>query len=218
MSARRRSPLPAVRYGKPVILLFAKAPVPGTVKTRLALALGENEAAALHRRLTRRALETALAAKLGPVILFCAPDTQHAFFRQLKRNTGVMLRSQRGADLGERMHHAMTYALGRYPGVLVIGSDCPSMKEDYLRQAAQVLESGEVSLVLGPATDGGYVLMGASRVDRCLFSGVPWGSDQVLDVTRARLRAMSRRWRELAPLDDVDRPEDLARIDPALLS
>ncbi len=72
--------------------------------------------------------------------------------------------------------------------------------------------------MLGPATDGGYVLMGASRVDRCLFSGVPWGSDQVLDVTRARLRAMSRRWRELAPLDDVDRPEDLARIDPALLS
>lgn len=209
--------MPPGEYGKAVILLFAKAPVPGTVKTRLASVLGEKEAAALHRRLTRRALKTALSAKLGPVILFCAPDTRHAFFRRLKRESGVVLRSQRGADLGERMHHAMTYALARYRGAIVIGSDCPAMDENYLRQAAEVLECGDSTLVLGPATDGGYVLIGASLIPRGLFTDVPWGSNEVLEITRARLKATGRSWHELAPLDDVDRPGDLSRMDPALL-
>lgn len=190
----------------------------GKVKTRLVPALGEKGAAALHRRLTRRALTTAVESKLGAVILYCDPDTRHAFFRRLKADLLVPLRSQRGADLGERMHHAMTSALSSHRAALLIGSDCPGLDQQYLRQAVVSLTSGEVPLVLGPARDGGYVLIGATRLDRRIFHAVPWGTDRVLDETRARLRELGWGWRELAPLEDVDRPEDLERLEPGLVS
>lgn len=217
MSPRDRSRLRPGESESPAILLFAKAPVAGKVKTRLIAALGAENAAALHRRLTEHALKTALGANLGPVILFCAPDTRHAFFRQLKFDSGVPLRSQRGADLGERMYHAMSSALSRHRAALLFGSDCPAIDGAYLRRAADALTSGGAPVVLGPAADGGYVLVGATRLDRRLFDGVPWGSGQVLHLTRERLRALGWRWRELGPLEDVDRPEDLARLDSALL-
>ncbi len=199
-------------------MLFSKAPVAGRVKTRLIDALGAGGAAALHRRLTRQALNTALSANLGPVHLFCAPDTRHPFFRGLKMESGVPLRSQRGRNLGERMHHAMAFALARHRSVLIIGSDCPQLSAEYLARASAALRSPGVPVVLGPATDGGYVLIGASRSDPALFHQVPWGTDRVLDVTRARLRALGWRWHELAPLQDVDRPEDLDRLDDSLRS
>jgi rSAM/selenodomain-associated transferase 1 len=217
LSVRRLSPSAPRTSGRAAILVFAKAPVAGKVKTRLIPALGEQGAAGLHRRLTRRALAAALRSRLGPVILFCAPDTRHGFFRQMKGDLGVPLRSQKGADLGERMHHALSFALSRHAAALLIGSDCPGIDAEYLRQAACSLNSADVPLVLGPAGDGGYVLIGARRLHRRIFTGVPWGSGQVLEVTRARLRELGWGWHELAPLEDVDRPQDLARLDPGLL-
>ena len=197
--------------------MFARAPVAGKVKTRLIPTLGGEGAAALHRRLTRRTLTAAVRSKVGPVTLFCSPDTRHGFFRGLKGELSVSLRSQRGADLGERMHHAMAFALSSHTAALLIGSDCPGIDPGYLRQAAISLNSGDDPVVLGPARDGGYVLIGARRLDRRIFHAVPWGTGQVLEVTRARLRGLGWGWRELAPLEDVDRPQDLARLDPGLL-
>ncbi len=202
----------------PAILVFARAPVAGKVKTRLIPALGAKGAAALHRRLTRQALTAAVESKLGAVILFCAPDTRHSFFRRLKSEFGVPLRSQQGIDLGERMHHAMAFALSRHRAALLIGSDCAEIDPAYLHRAAARLNSGDASIVLGPAMDGGYVLIGASRLDCRLFHRVPWGTGRVLAVTRSRLRELGWRWDELATLGDVDRPEDLARLEPGLLS
>ncbi len=190
----------------------------GRVKTRLIPALGAKRAAALHRRLTRQTLTSALNSRIGPVILFCVPDTRHPFFRQLKSDLGISLRSQRGADLGERMHHALKSALSQHTSALIIGSDCPGIDEQYLRQAAASLISGDNPVVLGPARDGGYVLLGATRLDPLIFHAVPWGSGQVLEVTRARLRELGWSWSELAPMEDVDRPEDLVRLEPGLLS
>jgi rSAM/selenodomain-associated transferase 1 len=201
----------------PAILVFARAPVAGTVKTRLISALGAKGAAALSRRLTRHALSAAVESKLGAVILFCLPDTRHSFFRKLKSEFGIPLRSQQGADLGGRMHHAMAFALSRHRAVLLIGSDCAEMGPAYLRRAAARLNSGDAPIVLGPAMDGGYVLIGASRLDCRLFDRVPWGTGRVLDVTRSRLRELGWRWDELATLEDVDRPEDLARLEARLL-
>jgi rSAM/selenodomain-associated transferase 1 len=192
--------------------------VAGKVKTRLIPVLGGEGAAALHRRLTRRAVTAALDSKLGPVTLFCTPDTRHRFFRGLKGELGISLRSQRGGNLGERMRHAMAFALLSHTVVLLIGSDCPGIDPRYLRQAAVSLNSSGDPIVLGPATDGGYVLIGARRLDRRIFDTVPWGTGQVLEVTRARLRELGWGWRELAPLEDVDRPQDLPRLDPCLLS
>lgn len=116
------------------------------------------------------------------------------------------------------MHHALKSALSGHTSALIIGSDCPAIDIEYLRQAAANLTSGDDPVVLGPARDGGYVLIGATRLDPLIFHAVPWGSGQVLEVTRARLRELGWSWSELVPMEDVDRPQDLARLGPGLLS
>jgi hypothetical protein len=93
---------------------------------------------------------------------------------------------------------------------VLIGTDCPAMNADYLRRACRYLDAGS-AVVLGPAEDGGYVLIAARTCDRRLFSDIPWSSDRVLQLTRARLRALKLPYKELDTLWDVDRPEDLRR-------
>jgi hypothetical protein len=120
------------------------------------------------------------------------------------------------------MHRALARALRGAERAVLIGADCPALTPAYLREAIAALEGADV--VLGPARDGGYVLVGARRVAPALFDGIAWGSSRVLDEQRACLRALGWRWSELATLWDVDRPEDLERVrceladGPALLS
>ncbi len=216
MTGRRCSSLRLTPSNRPAILVFARAPVSGKVKTRLVPALGAEGAAELHRRLTRHAIATAVAAELGEVILYCAPHTGHAFFRRVKNEFGISLRRQKGADLGERMHHAISFALSRFPAAILIGSDCADIEPAYLQQAAARLKSDAASVVLGPAADGGYVLIAATHIDAKVFIDVPWGTSGVLAATRRRLNNLGWRFSELATLADVDRPEDLARLPPEL--
>lgn len=190
-------------------LVFAKAPRPGEVKTRLIPLLGAQGAAALHRQLTHRTLVTATAADLGPVELHAAPDTRDAFLRDCGHRLGVPLFPQRGADLGERLRNAFDDALARHGRVIIIGTDCPALTVQHLREAALALETHDAVLI--PAEDGGYALIGLTRCDDTLFSDIAWGGDTVLDTTRARLKALKWRWHELETLWDVDRPEDYRR-------
>jgi uncharacterized protein len=193
-------------------MVFAKAPMPGRVKSRLVPALGEQAAAELHRQLVERTLCTALAAGLGPVELWCAPGTDDAFFAACARQYGISLRAQGVGDLGMRMARALEQALsGDSPGLLV-GSDCPVLTAEYLGEAAAGLAGGN-DAVFGPAEDGGYVLIGLARKPSAqLFEGIAWGTATVMQETRARLARLNWRWRELATLWDVDRPEDLLRL------
>lgn len=189
------------------LIIFAKAPVAGAVKTRLVPALGAAGAARLHERLVDRALATACAAGLGPVALACAPDGSHPFFASRAARFEVSLIEQGPGDLGERMHRALVAGLP----ALIIGADCPAMTPEYLREAAAALTAG-VDAVFGPAEDGGYVLVAARRVRPEVFAQIGWGGPDVMEEQRARLRAFGWRWSELAPLWDVDRPRDLARL------
>jgi glycosyltransferase A (GT-A) superfamily protein (DUF2064 family) len=109
------------------------------------------------------------------------------------------------------MHAAFSRALAGAPAAIVIGSDCPALAPEHLRAAAAVLAGGE-DAVLAPAEDGGYVLIGLAHPERSLFERIAWGGPTVLAETRARLAAAGLRWRELATLWDVDRPEDLDRL------
>lgn len=172
--------------------MFSRAPVPGRVKTRLVPRLGEWRAARLHARLTAHALRTAKAAACGPVELY---DTAQ----------------QRGADLGERMYRALSAALRRHRGAIIIGADCPALRPSDLRRAARLLAGG-CDVVLAPAEDGGYVLIGVKRISPRLFAGIEWGTSQVYPKTVIRLEALGFRWRALRRLWDVDRPEDLERL------
>jgi len=174
------------------VLVFSRRAVPGRVKTRLAPRLGDWGAARLHARLTRHALRIAAAASCGPVELH---DTA----------------KQRGADLGERMHRALARALRRHRGAIVIGSDCPALRPDDLARAARWLAGG-CEVVLAPAEDGGYVLIGARRISPEVFRGIEWGSSSVYQGTARRLSDLGYRWRALRRLWDVDRPEDLERL------
>ncbi len=212
------------------ILVFAKAPIPGRAKTRLIPALGAVGAAMLQQRLTLHTLVTASRSRL-PTQLWCHPDPRHPFFTACADGFGIPCRSQQGDDLGARMQYAATVALGEGVGpishpasatdageigdpVLLIGTDCPDLAAADLTTAAESLADNDA--VLGPALDGGYYLLGLRRLHPSLFEGIPWGTDAVLAETRRRLAALGWRWRELASLADIDRPEDLAFLPPCL--
>jgi len=193
------------------VIVFAKAPVPGAVKTRLVPVLGAKGAARLHAQLVERALVTAVASRGGAVELHAAPHSRHPFFAAMARRHGVRLRAQARGGLGERMRHALERALRHAPAALLIGSDCPALRPADLGRALRALRTG-VDAVFAPTEDGGYALIGLRRVSPRLFAGIEWGGAAVMRETRARLRAMDWRWRELRTVWDVDRPEDYARL------
>jgi len=193
-------------------MVFAKAPTPGQVKTRLIPSLGESGAAQLQRQLIARTLHTAEEARLGTLELWCAPGPDDPFFAACAQRYGIGLRTQCEGNLGARMAFALESALATGSPGLLIGCDCPVLTPAYLREAAAALADGN-DAVLGPAEDGGYVLIGLARHPPAqLFADVPWGTATVMQETRVRLTQSNFRWSELALVWDVDRPEDLQRL------
>ncbi len=191
-----------------MILIFAKYPIPGKVKTRLIPTLGAQRAARLHRRMTEAALDTAEASGLPAVL--CATGAPLRHFRAWLGNGPVFVRQGDG-DLGRRMERAFARAFRQGTDkTLAIGADVPGLTPKLLRDAAAALDSADV--VLGPASDGGYYLMGMRRLHLPLFQGVAWGSDTVLSQTRQLIVATGLKYRELPVLPDVDRPADLLSV------
>ena len=193
------------------LVVFAKAPQPGRVKTRLVPLLGEQGAARLHARMIEDTLRLAARARFARVELHCAPHARHRIFATLARRYSVTLHTQVHGDLGARMLRACERALRTAKTVVLIGTDCPVLRVADLRAAARALQGGN-DAVLSPAEDGGYALIGLRRISPRLFSGIEWGSDSVLQQTRMRLRELEWRWRELRAVWDVDRPDDYARL------
>lgn len=195
------------------LLLFAKVPERGQVKTRLQPMLGVDGAMDLHQRLIRYTWQR-LAASQGTLgirsELWASGVGGDMFFAGL--NPTPFLAIQTGRDLGERMWSAASHALESAQYVIIVGADCPSVDLNYVQEAVTALKRG-VPVVLGPADDGGYVLLGVRKpLVPEMFSDIPWGTDQVLIRTRSRLREQGIGWQELSPRWDVDRPEDLKRL------
>lgn len=206
----------ALRYGyRPrapaALAILAKAPVPGLAKTRLMPLLGAAGAARAQRGFALQTLATARAASTGSVTLWCAPDASHRFFRTLQQRHGVTILTQPAGDLGHRMAIAASHHFSRAPHapLLIIGTDCPVLTSAHLQQAADTLQTCDVVLI--PAEDGGYVLIGLRRLLPGVFNEVEWSTPQVLRQTRERLKAAGASWRELPPLWDVDEPADWLR-------
>jgi rSAM/selenodomain-associated transferase 1 len=191
-------------------IVFAKAPVPGLAKTRLAPALGAIGAAALAERMLHHALAQARVAGIGPVELCAAPDATHPGLRAAAAEHGASLSEQGSGDLGERMHRALARSLEHHPQALLIGTDAPALDAARLREAAQTLQRHDGVFV--PALDGGYVLVGQRRSDASWFAGMTWSHAQVMADTRDRLRAAGVRWAELSPVVDIDEPADLVHL------
>lgn len=195
------------------VIVFAKAPVAGLAKTRLAPALGAAGAAALAARLLDHAVQAAVDAAVGPVELCTTPDAAHPAFVRLRHALGVTLTVQGDGDLGRRMNRALTRALQQHERVLLTGTDAPALDAARLREAAAVLgaDAGP-DAVFVPALDGGYALVGLRRPAPALFDRVPWSTPQVMAATRECARAAGLRWSELAPVADIDEPADLVHL------
>lgn len=198
---------------KPAIIVFAKAPVAGLAKTRLAPVLGAAGAAALAARMLRHTLAEAVASGLGPVELCAAPDATHPALQAAAAACGATLAEQGEGDLGQRMHRALARCLLRHEGALLVGTDAPALDAAMLRQAADALQQHE--LVFVPALDGGYALVGQRRADPRWFFDMAWSHASVMADTRARLRAAGAQWAELPPVADIDEPADLRHLPPA---
>jgi rSAM/selenodomain-associated transferase 1 len=197
--------------GRERLIVFAKGGRPGAVKTRLVPALGAASAAALHERLVEHTMTTARKAAPGELEL-CASPIEDAFLGDCAKRHGATLVAQNGADLGERMHSAFERALelDRCSAAVLIGSDCPALTPELVRLAFAALVDHDA--VIAPAEDGGYVLIGLSRLDACVFGGIEWSTDRVMARTRERLAMRQLRWHELPTLWDVDRPADYERL------
>jgi rSAM/selenodomain-associated transferase 1 len=194
--------------GSTLLIQFARAPVPGRVKTRMLPELSEAAACELHRALVLWTCRRLVGSRIGPVQLAVTGAPADPLFRQCTTIGASAILVQRGRDLGERMHHALAEGLREYAKVVVVGSDCPAIDGAYVSRARDALDGSPV--VLGPAVDGGYVLVGLTAPLPGLFEAMPWGTGKVLAETRRRLRAMHLIWAELEPLADIDEPRDLA--------
>jgi len=198
------------QHSDAVILIFCKAPIAGQVKTRLIPTLTAEQAAQLHIELTLNTLQRATQQPLCPVQLWCTPSINHEFFNTLAQNYPITLWQQQGNDLGERMNHALNTALKHYQRAVLIGCDCPSLTPQDLAAAIHALNE-QTPVVLAPAEDGGYVLIGLNRPHPELFTDMPWSQSHLMQQTRARCQQHGIAYCELSTQWDVDTPADLLR-------
>jgi rSAM/selenodomain-associated transferase 1 len=196
--------------GDTYTLVFAKAPVPGRVKTRLIPALGAVGAARLAGRLLDDILGRALAADIGPVELCASPAVTHPDWAGHVLPAGLATSDQGAGDLGARMARAARRHLDTGRRVLLIGTDCPALSVLCLREAAAALDDHQAAMV--PARDGGYVLLGLRGFHPSLFADLPWSTAAVADLTLARIAALGWRAWVGAELQDIDEPADLHHL------
>jgi uncharacterized protein len=198
------------------LVIFAKAPIPGQVKTRLCPPLTPDEAATLHGSFVLDTLERTKTA-VGKLklrmdrYLACAPSSTHVFFKIMEERQGVKLIDQVGNDLGARMHQAVETMFSRgYRRTIIIGTDVPTVPLEYFRQALTLLDSHD--LTIGPALDGGYYLIGMSKLVPELFADVPWSTDQVLRLTQGKAARLGLKTALIQPWRDVDTLADLEAL------
>ncbi len=194
--------------GSDVLIVMTRLPCEGRNKTRLIPVLGAAGATALHDRLARHTLSRVNAfimrsgARLQVYLDGGSPEAGRAWLGD------VECFEQSEGDLGKRMQTAVECAFSEGARrVVVIGTDCPSIDEDILKDAFQSMEAAEI--VFGPAVDGGYYLLGMSRPCDEVFTGIDWGSGQVLEQSVAAAGAAGCRTVFLTELRDVDVADDL---------
>jgi rSAM/selenodomain-associated transferase 1 len=199
------------------LIIFTRYPEPGNTKTRLIPLLGAEGAATLQRQMTEQKLAEVNQLQafypLSVEVHFAGGNEQ---LMQEWLGSSLVYRRQSEGDLGDRMASAFqaSFAAGMTAGVL-IGSDCPDLNASLMAEAFQLLRQHD--LVLGPALDGGYYLIGLRRLIPELFTGIPWSTAEVLQQTITIAKRLGLAVAKLPLLSDVDRPEDLSVWKPANL-
>lgn len=194
----------------PMLIMLARVPVLGQVKSRLAKHIGQPQALRAHLELLQHNASIARASGL-PFELHVAGNTTSPWFARFVEQLAVPLRQQGKGDIGEKMRLASDLDAATYPTTasILIGSDCGGLSVEYLLQAAQLL--ADVPVVLGAAEDGGYVLIGQRQPYAELFSNIGWGTEQVAALTRCRAAEAGLAIAELPLQWDVDGVADWRR-------
>ena len=210
---------------KVVFTQIAKAPIEGQVKTRLTTFLSPQEACELHKKMVMHI--SALLCRFSPGEALEQVNCnfqlwgsqQHPFFDRLTKELTLEFILQRGEDLGARLTHIVGNVYDQsYDAVVLLGSDCPLIDENYLTRMLESLVEEGVDGVIGPAEDGGYVILALKRTSLVaqkftdLFSGISWGSGEVLNQTLTAAKRAGIQLVKMPELSDIDRPEDLAKL------
>lgn len=190
------------------LIIFAKAPVAGKVKTRLHPQYSPEQAAIIHQQLLEFTVSSLCRLTDVDVQLHCSPDQTHNFFQYLRAQYKITLKQQSDGNLGEKMSNAMFNALLDYQSVILIGADIPAIDANYVSTAFENLKSNPT--VIAPAEDGGYVLVGLTKPQPTMFDHIEWGSSKVLQQTIDQLNPEIPIL--LDTLWDVDRAEDVKRF------
>ena len=194
------------------IAVMAKAPMAGHVKTRLVPPLTREEAAELYRcLLLDKIRQVGTLSGVDPYLAYTPPEAR-AQMASLAPQDFTLI-PQAGSDLGDRLHRLSAVLLdGGHPGVIIIDSDTPTLPSTYLLDALDRIQNESTDLVLGPAEDGGYYLIGLKRPCRSLFDSIPWSGPSVLSETLRRASAQRLEVATLPTWFDVDTPSDLLRL------
>lgn len=187
------------------LILFAKNPTPGTVKTRLQTRYTPQQAAEVYRAFIQDSLESAQGLPVDRWILAYTPSDAESQIRSIAGPKWDLL-PQTGSDLGERMRHAALQSFAQdATRVVILGTDLPSLPPSYVEEALELLRENEI--VLGPTVDGGYYLVGLSNPHESMFRGITWGTEKVFSQTLELIKNLSL---GLIPVwYDVDTPDDL---------
>lgn len=190
------------------LIIFAKAPIPGEVKTRLCPPLDADEAASLHGTLVLDAIERTKGLQGVTLYVAGTPDLAHPFFKVMEGRYGARLLPQRGPDLGARMRQAMQDAFDQgAKDVLLTGTDLPTLPRTHLVEALTLIKDHDV--VLGRTADGGYYLIGLRKMVPALFEGLAWSTASVFAETKKKTEAAGLSLGLLPECRDVDTLDDL---------
>lgn len=198
-------------YPNATIQIFCKAPIAGKAKTRLMPELTADQAAKVHQQLTYQTLKWLTASQLCPIQLWCTPCLDHPFFIEMVTTFSLSLHLQSSGDLGERMYHALHLAGKENQQTLLMGCDCVSLSKKELTHAIEALIT-DVDIVLAPAEDGGYCLVGVNDAEKKVFDDISWGTDQVMRQTREQINQLKLKCLELNTQWDVDFYADYLRF------
>ena len=195
--------------GSELLIVFTRYPDPGKVKTRLIPVLGKKGSAVLHREMTLHTLKTAKQlAHQRSISLEVHGQGANEYLMGKVFGDDLCYGRQCPGGLGERMLNSFRQGFHEKMGkVIIIGTDCPGIKVELLEQAFSELD--KYDLIIGPANDGGYYLIGMKTIIPALFEDIPWGSGDVLLRTITKAKKMALSLSLLTPLGDVDQPEDL---------
>ena len=195
----------------PCLVVVAKQPERGKVKTRIAAALGDDRAVELYRRALFDTLALAMSITDVAHVLTYTPATDDArdYFEQVAPAFERI--PQPGATLGERLGGVFAHLLQRYSPVVAIGSDSPDLPAAFIARAVEILR-GKADVVLGPADDGGYYLLGMQTMQPTLFERIHWSTEVVAEQTRERAADARLQLAELPPWHDLDTVDDLRAL------